>query len=540
MSRDRYCTKYWLVRSVTSAPLGRASAMVSPARTLLDGRYQLVEPLARGGMGTVWRAHDERLHRTVAVKLLDAEGLESTGSAVEARALAQLNHPRIANVFDFGEHEGQPYLVMEFVRGRSLSTVLGARPLSWPAVAAAGSQVAEALAAAHARGLIHRDVKPGNIMVTGSGATLIDFGISAIEGQSEAGGNGGFRGTPEYVAPERLRGQAVAAPADVYALGVVLYRALCGRPPNPAIPTGALHSGTDTGTPPRPVVDGLPPEVADLCAACLDPDPARRPDAASLAAGLAAAAGPEGAHELAALAAAPDSDEPTQLMAPPSTKDARHRPPVSRVAAAAAVVTAVLGVGWSAAHWSPLSDDVIPAAVGSPEALTPAEQPRCDVTFRLATDDGQRFSADIVATPRTEALQAGWRLALAVPLDGMSVDPASGWRPEGATLVSPAQPGVGAGTPARLGLTGSHTGAIALPTRMSADGRDCAVVLLASTPPPATAADQTAADHTAVHQTAPEAGTKPTAPPRLAPRPARPAGPPSGGVDNQQGDNENS
>ena len=175
--------------TVTAGPNGRPSC--------LDGRYRLIDQLGRGGTASVWRAYDERLGRTVAVKLLHPAA-HAQGSRAEAQALARLSHPHIANVFDYGgddgDGDGQPYLVMELVQGRSLAAALADDDLSWPAVVAAVAQVTSALAAAHERGLVHRDVTPANIMLTPSGAKLIDFGISAVEGQDEADPDGGLRG----------------------------------------------------------------------------------------------------------------------------------------------------------------------------------------------------------------------------------------------------------------------------------------------------------------------------------------------------------
>lgn len=454
----------------------------------IGGRYRLVEGLGRGGMGSVWRAFDERLNRTVAVKVLDPAQSPDDQGRVEALALAQLNHPHIANVYDYGEEEGRPYLVMELAPGQSLAAILAGGPMGWRAATAAAAHVASALAAAHERGLVHRDVKPGNIMVTPTGAKLIDFGISAVEGEAEADPDGGIRGTPAYVAPERLRGRPVAAPADVYALGVVLYRALSGRLPWEAGNAGDYWTERERADP-RPLLatDGLPAAVADLCRQCLAVDPARRPDAATVARVLTQAAGPEGFGALELLAASQHGDgEATQLMAPVSQGGSKRGRWVAtaRAGAAAAAVAGVLALVWSTVQWSPVSDDGIPetlTAVG-PEQPQP---PACAVTFRLAADDGQRFAADIVATARTESFPSGWRLSLPLPPDGIDVDEVLGWTREGAMLVSPEQPTLGVGRLSQLALAGSHSGGITLPTSMSVDGRDCAVDLIASTAAPA-------------------------------------------------------
>src|SRR5690349_1670379 len=149
-----------------------------PGPGRLDGRYRLVEPLGRGGTSEVWRGLDERLSRPVAVKILHGRGNDWIRN--EAQALALLAHPHIATVYDFGVSRQRPYLVMELVRGRPLAVVLERGPLPWSAAVRSCAQVASALAVAHARGVVHRDVTPGNIMLTAAGVKLIDFGISAL------------------------------------------------------------------------------------------------------------------------------------------------------------------------------------------------------------------------------------------------------------------------------------------------------------------------------------------------------------------------
>src|SRR5262245_24871838 len=191
--------------------------MTTPER-LLDGRYRLIDPIAHGGTAEVWRAHDEKLARPVAIKLIDARA-NAARVQEEARALARLSHPHIANVYDYGARDDQAYVVMELVEGRPLADVLTDGPLPWPEAVNYCGQAAAALAAAHGRGLVHRDVTPANLMLTVSGVKLIDFGLSAVEGQPEADADGGLRGTPAYVAPERLRDRVVAPAADVYSLG---------------------------------------------------------------------------------------------------------------------------------------------------------------------------------------------------------------------------------------------------------------------------------------------------------------------------------
>ena len=206
---------------------------------LLGGRYRLVERLGAGGMSVVWRGYDEVLGRQVAVKVLAAR--LAGGRAfrhrirTEAQAAARLLHPNITNVYDYGEEDAVPYVVMELVDGQSLAERLGRdESLPWPEAVTACRQVADALAAAHARGVVHRDVTPGNVMLTATGAKVVDFGISALVGDRDIDADGSLLGTPAYLAPERLDGGQVSAAADVYALGLLLYRCLAGALPWPA------------------------------------------------------------------------------------------------------------------------------------------------------------------------------------------------------------------------------------------------------------------------------------------------------------------
>ena len=246
-----------------------------------------------------------------------------------------------------------------------------------------------------------------------------------------------------------------------------------------------------TNPEPLPAIDGLPDEVAAVCLQCLARDPADRPETARLADVLAAGAPAEGFAELSRIASASDgADDATQLMAPLSTKErsAHRRPAVTRLAAAGAALAAVTALGWSATTWSPIGRDVLPEAITAAEPPSPV-RPSCDVTFQLAADDGQRFDAAIIATPRETPLPTGWRLSLRLATGGVDADPAGGWAHDADTMTSPAQPAVDIGSSARLTLSGSHTGTIALPTRMAVDGRDCDVVLLASAPSPAPAGE---------------------------------------------------
>ncbi|MEV4435417.1 serine/threonine-protein kinase [Streptomyces sp. NPDC049585] len=226
---------------------------------LIAGRYRLGEPLGRGGMGEVWSGQDEVLDRQVAVKLLLADdGDESAAQRfrMEAQTAARLNHPHVVAVYDFGEWDGRFYLVMELVQGPSLAGELSVRrTLSPERVAGLAAQAASGLAAAHRQGVVHRDVKPGNLMVDASAGTLKigDFGIARFVDETSAGLTraGQIVGTSTYLAPERALGRTAGPESDVYALGCVLYHLLMGGPPFwDDNPTTLLYMHVDS--PPEP------------------------------------------------------------------------------------------------------------------------------------------------------------------------------------------------------------------------------------------------------------------------------------------------
>jgi eukaryotic-like serine/threonine-protein kinase len=208
---------------------------------LIAGRYRLVSRLGSGAMGVVWQARDERLHRTVAIKQLllppglsDIRAEEANRRAMrEGRITARLQHPHVVAVYDVVEHEGQPCLIMEYLPSRSLATVLSLQGVLPPdTVVRIGSQIASALAAAHQVGIVHRDIKPGNVLLADDGTVKItDFGVSHAVGDVTVTATGILAGTPAYLAPEVAQGNSASFPSDVFSLGSTLYTALEGRPP---------------------------------------------------------------------------------------------------------------------------------------------------------------------------------------------------------------------------------------------------------------------------------------------------------------------
>ena len=253
---------------------------------VLSGRYRLVEPLASGGMGTVWRAVDLLLDRPVAVKEVrlppslddDARQLLRRRTIREAQVAARLRHPAVVTIFDVVEQDGRPWIVMELVPSRSLAEIIRTDgPLPPARVAAIGLRVLDAIVTAAAAGVEHRDIKPANVLVTRQGGVVLtDFGIARHVGDDTLTSAGLIVGSPDYLAPERARGRAGGLAADLWSLGATLYDAVEGRRPferNGPLPTLAAVV-MDEPDPPqragplRPVIDGL-----------LVKDPAHRLDA---------------------------------------------------------------------------------------------------------------------------------------------------------------------------------------------------------------------------------------------------------------------
>ncbi|MGO3508416.1 protein kinase domain-containing protein [Glutamicibacter arilaitensis] len=257
--------------------------------TTLGGRYKLTDRIAIGGMGEVWKARDQVLGRLVAIKILKEEYTDNesflTRFRVEARHTALLNHPGIAGVFDYGEEQGSAYLVMELVPGPPLSTIIEReRKLEVDRTLSLIAQTARALAAAHEHGLVHRDVKPGNILVMPSGVVKItDFGIARLADQVPLTATGQVMGTAQYLAPEQATGQVATGSSDIYALGVIGYECLAGRRPFTGESQIAIALAQVNDAPPA-LPDTIPAPVRQLIMSMLAKNPADRPkDATALA-----------------------------------------------------------------------------------------------------------------------------------------------------------------------------------------------------------------------------------------------------------------
>jgi len=266
---------------------------------LIAGRYRLLGKLGHGGMGTVWRAKDETVDREVAVKeprVPDHLPERERSNAFErmrreARAAARLDHPAVVNVHDVAVVDGQPWIVMELVTGRSLGDALQEGTLDARDAARIGLQVLGALEAAHAAGVLHRDVKPDNVLLgRHDRVVLTDFGIAQIEGETNLTDTGGFVGSPEYIAPERVLGQRPGPASDLWSLGVVLYAATEGVSPFRRSNTPATLQSVLNSAPAPPT--SAPGPLADLITGLLAKDAASRPNAAQVRAVLESVANP--------------------------------------------------------------------------------------------------------------------------------------------------------------------------------------------------------------------------------------------------------
>ncbi|GAB5078332.1 protein kinase domain-containing protein [Arthrobacter sp. AD-310] len=248
----------------------------------LGGRFQLTTRIAIGGMGEVWKAKDLVLGRIVAIKVLKEEYTGDPGFLqrfrAEARHTALLNHVGIANVFDYGEEEGSAYLVMELVPGQPLSSIIEhEQVLSPDRTLSIIAQTARALAVAHAQGLVHRDVKPGNLLITPDGRVKVtDFGIARLADQVPLTQTGQVMGTAQYLAPEQATGQTATGSSDIYSLGVIGYECLSGHRPFSGESQIAIALAQVNDAPP-PLSESLPAPVRALLMSMLAKDPKDRP-----------------------------------------------------------------------------------------------------------------------------------------------------------------------------------------------------------------------------------------------------------------------
>ncbi|MEV8505725.1 serine/threonine-protein kinase [Actinoplanes sp. NPDC051475] len=359
----------------------------------LDDRYTLLDRLGSGGMAVVWRARDEVLGRTVAIKLLAGRyaGDAAYRSRIrdEARAAATFSDPHIAQVYDYGEawQDGLPvpYVVMELVHGVTLQQRARHSLLDPREICRIGAQVAAALAAAHAHGLVHRDIKPANVMVTADGVKVVDFGLAAAAGPAEPEEE--LLGTPAYLAPERLTGDAVEPASDVYALGVLLYRLLAGESPWTADTTTQMLTAHVTLEPvPLPPLPGVDPAIAGLVDRCLRKDPLERPSAAEVARTL--------------------GEGPAVRPQTPPMAVAASRQGGKLLAVAVAAVLVAVGTTWALLPRGAQGGDVPASALPTAASARPSPTPKRPAVTEAAptrTVSGTTTTAATTSPPTTSA-----------------------------------------------------------------------------------------------------------------------------------------
>ena len=473
---------------------------------VVGGRYRLVEQVGTGGMSVVWRAFDNVLGRQVAVKLPTGQYATDPdlrrGVQREARAVAHLSHPNIGVVYDYGEWrdpEGvtTPYVVMELIDGPSLAQRLRIGTLPWRAAMRVCAQVAAALHAAHSRGLVHRDVKPGNVMLTVAGAKVVDFGLSALFGELvDEGGDSPVLGTAGYMAPERLIGAPVGPAADVYALGVVLFKTLTGRLPWPAGDEAQLLAAHLSEPPePLPSIDGMPVNIGELYLRCVAKDPAHRPDAREVAVTLSVAAGlpvvlddaddedtdavPGGRDGLEPTTLLPSAADTVPILVAPAAPQQRRRLLSGRPRLAGLVALPVAGViGWllltggpSRAHRSPHAAPATATAAGA----------GCTVIYHISADNGLSFAGSLTLDTRQAPPPGGWTLSFELPAQQTFQAAPPATSTQDASHVTVRLPPTGtspAGASAAVPFTGTYRGANPLPAAFTAGGQPCTPQLL--------------------------------------------------------------
>jgi serine/threonine-protein kinase len=283
---------------------------------LYGGRYKLISRIAIGGMGEVWQAQDEVILRDVAIKILKQEFMGDPGFLerfrTEARHAAMVNHEGIANVYDYGEDSGTAYLVMELVPGDSLARILEKeKTLSGDKVLDIIAQTGRALFEAHEAGLVHRDIKPGNLLITPEGHVKItDFGIARVADQVGLTATGQVMGTVQYLSPEQATGKPASPSTDIYSLGIVAYEALAGKRPFTGESQMAIAMAQINETPPA-LPANIDPRIANLVMSCLAKKPNQRPESA-----LALAKRAE-----SMMTTAPINSAATQLLQQPTVSD---------------------------------------------------------------------------------------------------------------------------------------------------------------------------------------------------------------------------
>ncbi len=369
------------------------------------GRYRLLEPLGRGAMSAVWLAHDDELERRVAVKML-APSADRARFEREARAVAALSHPNICALYDYGEAEGRPYMVLEYLPNGSLEDRLEAGlPLPDGETREVATGIAEGLAHAHQRGLVHRDLKPANVLFDAEGRPKIaDFGIARMGNAGTLTEAGTVLGTASTISPEQAAGLPAGPASDVYSFGVILFRMLTGS--LPFVSTNAMELvRMHRDDPPRTVADvrpDAPAALAGIVAASLVKDSAKRPaDGAAL---LRLLRGGETATSVVAPAAAAAE---TQVLRPPQSRD-RERTIVAIAAAAALLLVAggavaILLTGGGSSGGTTAPNGLTLPRVPPTSSTTPATTAAQPTTAPTTTTTPRPTTAESTAPTTTSA-----------------------------------------------------------------------------------------------------------------------------------------
>ena len=267
-----------------------SSVAIAPTRELVLDRYRAVRPLGSGGSGSVWLARDERNGLDVALKIIPREGKAAARAEREAQAARRLRHERCVRAYDVGHDASHVYIAYEYVPGRTVREALRAGLVTDQDAVEIAAQILDALAHAHRTGIVHRDVKPSNVLLEDRdevAVRLLDFGLAQFDGADTLTAAGDVPGTLAYIAPERLAGADATPESDVWAVGVLLWEALAGRHPFWGLPLQEVARAIETGAPPLAAERrDLPRRLVAAVDAALDPDPARRPRASALAADL--------------------------------------------------------------------------------------------------------------------------------------------------------------------------------------------------------------------------------------------------------------
>ena len=270
-----------------------STAYAVPAPDLVLDRYRPLRPLGRGGSGSVWLARDERTGLEVALKIVPREGKRASRAAREMEAASRLRHERCVRAYDFGGDSGHVYIAYEYVQGRTMREALRTGKLGDRDAVEAAAQILDALAHAHSFGIVHRDVKPSNVLVEEGSAVsirLLDFGLAQFDEADTLTAVGDVPGTLAYISPERLGGGDATPASDVWAVGVLLWESLAGEHPFWGVPLPQVAAAIEAGAAPigatRP---DLPPALADAVSSALAIEPSKRPTAERLAADLRAA-----------------------------------------------------------------------------------------------------------------------------------------------------------------------------------------------------------------------------------------------------------